>query len=106
MNPSQKLIIRELHRHGDATQKQLTQAIGLAPTTIREYMRILLKNQAIHISGYARTNGGYAYIYRAGSGTNAARPQRIPHAIVNRRYRNNRNGAAIVKMEQSNDPTV
>ena len=78
MNPSQKLIIRELHRHGDATQKQLTQAIGLAPTTIREYMRILLKNQVIHISGYARTQGGYARIYRAGKGQNAEPLQRIP----------------------------
>ena len=96
MNPSQKLIIRELHRHGDATQKQLTQAIGLAPTTIREYMRILLKNQAIHISGYARTQGGYAYIYRAGKGQNAEPLQRIPHKIVCAKY-------LTKKKEQRND---
>ena len=35
MNPTQKLIIRELLKQGCATQKQLTAATRAAPTTIR-----------------------------------------------------------------------
>ena len=39
MSPTQKLIIRELLKQGCATQKQLTAATRAAPTTIRDYMR-------------------------------------------------------------------
>ena len=49
MNPTQKLIIRELLKQGCTTQKQLTAATRAAPTTIRDYMRKLLANQQVHI---------------------------------------------------------
>ena len=86
MNPTQKLIIRELLKQGCATQKQLTAAHRAAPTTIRNYMRKLLDKQQVHICGYHRTGGGYARIYRAGKGQNAEPLQRIPHKIVCAKY--------------------
>ncbi len=96
MNPTQKLIIRELLKQGCATQKQLTAATRAAPTTIRDYMSKLLAKQQVHICGYHRTGGAYARIYRAGKGQNAEPLQRIPHKIVCAKYRTK-------KKEQRND---
>lgn len=83
-------IVAVLKQAGPMTYRQIAQATGLSPQTIKNarYMDALVTQRRVHIVDWQRNaNGPMAAVYADGSGRNARRPPPFSRAEINCRTR-------------------
>lgn len=89
-SPGMARIVGALKRLGNLTGREAAEAAGLSANTVSSarYMDILVEQGRIHILGWRRNkHGAMTPVYRAGAGTNAARPAPYSPAAKTRRWR-------------------